>query len=131
AHIKTIWASKEATGCTYTQAMRAFIFSLALSWTTCMACLAAIVRRKGVFLRTPKVRSQQKWQQALQITSQEIVLSLGFLTMAMFATVHSATGLLVGTLLALQAGVYGSAVVCALAAEGIWLGSAALRSCWR
>ena len=127
AYTKTIWASKEATGCTYTQAIRAFIFSLALSWTTCIACLAAIVHRKGVFLRTPKVRSQQKWQQALQITSQEIVLSLGFLTIAMFATVHSAMSPLVGTLLALQAGVYGSAVVCALAAEGIWLGRAALR----
>src|SRR5436305_9747188 len=121
AGVRTIWALREVTNCTRSQALGAFIFSLALSWTTAYACISACVSKKGVFLRTPKIHSQQKWQQAMRTTSQEIKLSLFFLSMAFIVLAYAFMLFPIVILLLFQSGVYAQAVVCACAADGIWL----------
>jgi cellulose synthase/poly-beta-1,6-N-acetylglucosamine synthase-like glycosyltransferase len=116
------WALRETTCCTPAQAMGALVFSLSLSWITACACLAACIQRKGIFLRTPKSRGRQKWQRAGHACAQELVLSLGYLSMIMLAMHHHLLQqelLLVPFLL--QAGMCMGAVICAFAAEGIWL----------
>jgi hypothetical protein len=122
ASVRTVWALRETTRCTCSQAVGALIFSLSLSWTTARACVSACIHRKGVFLRTPKMHNRQKWQQALRITIQEMSLSLCFMCAAVFAARYRlAEQSPSPALLWLQACVYSLAVICALAAEGIWL----------
>jgi cellulose synthase/poly-beta-1,6-N-acetylglucosamine synthase-like glycosyltransferase len=119
--VRTIWALREATRCKLSQAVGAFIFFFALSWVTARACVSALFRRRGVFLRTPKVREGQKWQSALRMTTQEIFLAASFICVALFTCYQHRVSTFSLMLLGLQAFIYGSAALCALAAEGIWL----------
>ncbi len=120
--VRTMWALREVSHCTRSQALGALIFFLALSWITARACISACVRSKAPFLRTPKMQGVRRWQQAVHMTFQEIVLFLLLVCMALLAAMqHHAQLLPAAALLGLQAGIYGQAVLCALAAEGICL----------
>ncbi len=119
--VRTVWGLREATGCKLSQATGAFLFFFALSWVTCRACISACLHKKGVFLRTPKVRESQKWRQAVRITAQETLLSMVFVVVAILTLVHDPANMLPAGLLALQGMIYGMAPLCALAASGIWL----------
>jgi hypothetical protein len=54
--IRAVWALRTLSGITVKRAALAFANFLALSWTVSMACAKGLVRRDGVFLRTPKWR---------------------------------------------------------------------------
>ena len=119
--IRMFWSLKESTRCTFSQATGACIFFFSLSWITAHACLSALSHKRGVFLRTPKTRAGQKWQQALCTATLETLLALFCLGMALWAGLHYSTAILPIVLLGLQALICGSSALCALAAEGIWL----------
>jgi cellulose synthase/poly-beta-1,6-N-acetylglucosamine synthase-like glycosyltransferase len=122
ANARTIWALRETTGCTRSQAIAALVFFLSLSWITARACFSAFVHRTGVFLRTPKLRGRQKWQQAVLICKEEIALSLLYLGTILLAVQHhwrEQSASLVSLLL--QAVICAGAVICAFASEGIGL----------
>jgi cellulose synthase/poly-beta-1,6-N-acetylglucosamine synthase-like glycosyltransferase len=122
---RVVWALHEASGSTYAATITTLFFTFALSWTTARACLAACIRQRGVFLRTPKVRQGQRWRRAFQTTIQEILLALGLLGMAI-ATAISLNGstIIIGLLL-YQMGIYGITPVIAFSNEGaLWLGGA-------
>ncbi|MBX5457955.1 MAG: glycosyltransferase [Thermogemmatispora sp.] len=120
--IRTVWGLREATGCKPGQAIGALLFFYALSWVTCQACLTALFRQKGVFLRTPKIRPQhRRWQRALLVTAQETLLSAVLVGGALGMSLLQPASVLAIVLFLLQGLIYGMAPVCALAAEGIWL----------
>ncbi len=119
--VRTVWGLRAVTHCTRSQALGALLFCFALSWTTVRACVAALVHQRGVFLRTPKVREQKRWQRALRVTVQESLLGCCFLGMAVLTGREHPGDVLVMGLLAYQAGIYAMAPLCALAAEGVWL----------
>ncbi|WP_376794428.1 MMPL family transporter [Thermogemmatispora sp.] len=116
-----IWGLRETTGCRLSQAIGALLFFSALSWITCLACLTALCRQRGVFLRTPKLRQRQRWQRALRITAQEALLAAVFLGSTLIVRSLQPANILVIVLFLRQAFIYGMAPVCALAAEGVWL----------
>ncbi len=122
ANARTIWALRETTRCTPAQAMGALVFSLSLSWITARGCFSACLRRKGVFWRTPKSRGRQQWQHVVLICEEEITLSLLYLGIIVLAVRHHVLqqNLSLAPLF-LQACICAGAVICAFAAEGIWL----------
>jgi cellulose synthase/poly-beta-1,6-N-acetylglucosamine synthase-like glycosyltransferase len=52
--LRFAWALRTRAGCSWRDAMDGLTVLLGLSWTTSIACLEGLVRRGGVFLRTPK-----------------------------------------------------------------------------
>src|SRR5205807_3964597 len=95
----------------------------ALSWVVARACLSALVRRAGTFLRTPKTRGARAWQRAVGASAAESGLALGCVAgTAALAVRHSgALSAMLAALLLMQAGLYASAPLCGLWAEGIQL----------
>jgi cellulose synthase/poly-beta-1,6-N-acetylglucosamine synthase-like glycosyltransferase len=93
---------------------------LALGWTVALASVRGLVARQGAFLRTPKVRGDVSWRDALRGNVGETLLALLCLTgaLAAFAGAASGTvgGLVVGLLLLLQGSGYAAAPLNSLAA---------------
>ncbi len=66
--IRAVWALRTLSGISVRRAALAFANFLALSWTVGMACAKGLVRRDGVFLRTPKWRGDGGLREALRAT---------------------------------------------------------------
>ena len=121
--VRSQWALRTASGCSHREALRAHLVWFALSWVVARACVAALVRRSGTFLRTPKTRGDRAWQRAVRASAPETVI----------AAICAATALALGLrhlgavpaelagLLLLQTALYGAAPLCGLWAEGIAL----------
>jgi hypothetical protein len=96
---------------------------LALSFTVARACLSALVINRGVFLRTPKVRSPFRLGRAVLGTLPETVVavSAAVLSGLMIALAPTGLGIVCATLLVWQALAWGSAPAASLLAQGIAL----------
>jgi hypothetical protein len=112
------------TGASYASTFTALCFTLGLSWTTARACLTACIRQRGVFLRTPKKRDLWVRWNAFQSATQESILTISLLLMALATVLSSHGGSALIGLLLYQAGIYGITPVVAFSHEhALWLGN--------
>jgi hypothetical protein len=102
------------------QAAGAFGLWLALGWVVALASVRGLVARQGAFLRTPKVRGDVSWRDALRGNVVESLLAVlclaGAVTGFAAAATGTGSGLVVGVLLLLQGGGYAAAPLNSLAA---------------
>ncbi len=121
--VRSQWGLRRTAGCSRRQAARAHLVWFALSWVVARACVSALVRRAGCFLRTPKTRGARAWQRAVRASGAESALALGCVGGAAALGVRHANSLsaMLAALLVMQAGLYASAPLCGLWAEGIQL----------
>ncbi len=104
--LRATWALRNRTDITLGRAVLAFANWLSLSWTVARACLQGLVRKEGVFMRTPKTGGAHRLRAALRAASPEAVLGLVLWGAAgALAVVARPTLLLVG-LVAWQGVVY-------------------------
>ena len=107
--LRAVWALRQRTHISYRRALFAFANWLSLSWTVAIACVQGLVRKEGVFLRTPKVEDRRSLWAALVSARTELFLTVVLWGLAgALAAVASATWLLVG-LVCWQGAVYASA----------------------
>jgi cellulose synthase/poly-beta-1,6-N-acetylglucosamine synthase-like glycosyltransferase len=109
--LRAIWALRQRTRISYGRALLAFANWLSLSWTVALACLQGLVRREGVFLRTPKTEEDHHLRATVAAARTELSLTLILWGLAgALAVGTSATALLVG-LMAWQGAVYASSPI--------------------
>jgi cellulose synthase/poly-beta-1,6-N-acetylglucosamine synthase-like glycosyltransferase len=75
-----LWALRVRLRCGLARAVSAFTILLGLTWVVTVACVLGLVKKQGVFLRTPKKRSAVDRWHAIRIVSREMglmVLCLG------------------------------------------------------
>jgi cellulose synthase/poly-beta-1,6-N-acetylglucosamine synthase-like glycosyltransferase len=109
--LRATWALRQRTHVTYRRAILAFLNWLSLSWTVGLACIQGLLRREGVFMRTPKTEPHDRLLAAIWAARSETTLWLLLWgsAIALAVTAHP-TALLLG-LVAWQGIVYGSAPV--------------------
>lgn len=106
---RAIWALRQRTQVTYQRALLAFVNWLSLSWTVALACIQGLLRREGVFLRTPKDSGRHSLADALRAARAETALCLLlWLAAVLLGTLAHPTWLLV-SLVAWQGFVYAAA----------------------
>ncbi|HEX4162350.1 MAG TPA: glycosyltransferase, partial [Acidimicrobiales bacterium] len=107
--LRAVWALRMRTRISYPRAVFAFINWLSLSWTVAFACIQGLIRREGVFMRTPKSEDDRSLWAAIVSARTELSLTVVMwgLAAALAATAN-ATWLLIG-LLSWQGFVYASA----------------------
>ena len=69
------WSIHAACGAPWRDTPLAAIVMLALSWTVARACVSALVMQRGVFLRTPKVRTPSRLGTAVLGTLPESLVA--------------------------------------------------------
>jgi hypothetical protein len=109
-----LWALRLRLGCSLGRAASAFVILLGLTWVVTMACVLGLVKRQGVFLRTPKKRTATDRWHAVRIVSYETVLvaSCALTAGLLFAdSPHSPHVWVMTGLLAWQGLIYSSALV--------------------
>lgn len=107
--IRATWALRQRTHISYRRALLAFVNWLSLSWTVALACAQGLLRREGVFLRTPKTESHDNLAAAFLAARAETIISLLLWGSAIaLAVVAHPTALLLG-LLTWQGVVYAAA----------------------
>jgi hypothetical protein len=74
--LRAVWALRQRTHISYRRAFLAFVNWLSLSWTVALACIQGLLRREGVFLRTPKTESHDKLSAALLAARAETLIWL-------------------------------------------------------
>lgn len=106
--LRAVWALRQRVGITYKRACLAFVSWLSLSWTVALACVQGLLRREGVFLRTPKSESHGSVLDAALAARTETTLWLVLWGAAVaLGVTRNPTALLVG-LLVWQGAVYAS-----------------------
>ncbi len=73
--LRALWGLKTILRLTWERAFAALTLWFSLTWVVALACVQAIVRKRGVFLRTPKALTDVAWLRALEITSWETALA--------------------------------------------------------
>ena len=71
--LRTLWGLRATRRCSWGEALGALGVMWSLGWVVTLACLHGLVRRKGVFLRTPKT-SRASLVRVLRSTSAESLL---------------------------------------------------------
>jgi hypothetical protein len=74
--LRAAWALRERTGIGVKRSILAFANWLSVSWTVALACAQGLVRRRGVFLRTPKSAEKRDPLSALWTTRAETLIAL-------------------------------------------------------
>jgi cellulose synthase/poly-beta-1,6-N-acetylglucosamine synthase-like glycosyltransferase len=69
-----LWALRLRVACGFGRAASAFVILLGLTWVVTLACTLGLVKRQGVFLRTPKKHAAIDPWHALRIVSNEATL---------------------------------------------------------
>ncbi|MEO5989011.1 MAG: glycosyltransferase [Candidatus Eisenbacteria bacterium] len=69
-----LWALRVRLGCGFRRALAAFTILMGLTWVVTMACMLGLVKKQGVFLRTPKKRTDADPLHAFRIVAHEAVL---------------------------------------------------------
>jgi cellulose synthase/poly-beta-1,6-N-acetylglucosamine synthase-like glycosyltransferase len=89
-------------------ALRSMYSFFSLGWAVTLACIQGLIRKKGVFLRTPKSKGQSRMWQALRVTQWETLIGLLFLGSgaAAFIVRPELNTLWLGMLLAWQASLF-------------------------
>jgi hypothetical protein len=103
-----LWVLRKSLHLPARVALRSMYNFFSLGWVVTLACIEGIIRKKGVFLRTPKSKSQSKVLGALRVTQWETSIGLLFLgcgLVAFIARPEWKTGWL-GFLLAWQASLF-------------------------
>ncbi|HEY1444520.1 MAG TPA: glycosyltransferase [Acidimicrobiales bacterium] len=107
--LRAVWALRNRTRISYTRAVLAFANWLSLSWTVALACIQGLIRREGVFMRTPKSEGDRRLRAAIAAARTELLLTILMWGMAAALAVRgNATWLLIG-LLSWQGFVYACA----------------------
>jgi cellulose synthase/poly-beta-1,6-N-acetylglucosamine synthase-like glycosyltransferase len=107
--LRAVWALRMRTRISYSRAVFAFINWLSLSWTVAFACIQGLIRREGVFMRTPKSEDDRSLWAAIVSARTELSLTVVMWGLAAaLAATTSATWLLIG-LVSWQGFVYASA----------------------
>jgi len=117
--LRTAWALRITTGCTWAEGLGTFMSMVSLSFTIARACLSAIRHKNGVFLRTPKFQAAGSLVQALRSATWELALG-GAMTLTipvLIITYRQGYGPLLAAILAWHACVYLSSAWNALALE--------------
>jgi cellulose synthase/poly-beta-1,6-N-acetylglucosamine synthase-like glycosyltransferase len=74
--LRAMWSLRHRTGIGWKRAILAFANWLSLSWTGALACLQALFRSEGVFLRTPKSADDPSLASAIWAARSESALAL-------------------------------------------------------
>jgi cellulose synthase/poly-beta-1,6-N-acetylglucosamine synthase-like glycosyltransferase len=74
--LRALWALRHRTGIGWRRALLAFGNWLSLSWAGALACLQALFRKEGVFLRTPKTADDPSLASAVWAARSETALAL-------------------------------------------------------
>jgi cellulose synthase/poly-beta-1,6-N-acetylglucosamine synthase-like glycosyltransferase len=118
--LRSVALLRRAAHVRWSEALGALGIWLSLSWIVAFASARALVAREGTFLRTPKVRGDVSWRDALRgnlVESALAVLCLCGAGLAVTAAVGGTPGgVVVGFLLVLQGIGYAAAPVNSLAA---------------
>jgi cellulose synthase/poly-beta-1,6-N-acetylglucosamine synthase-like glycosyltransferase len=117
------WTMRTACGAPWRDVPLAAMVMLGLSFTVARACVGALVTRRGIFMRTPKVRSPSRVGRALLSTMPEslVAAACAALAMPVAALGPRVLGPVCAVLLAWQAVAWGSAPAASLLAQGITL----------
>ena len=106
---RAIWALRQRTRVSYRRAFLAFVNWLSLSWTVALACIQGLLRREGVFLRTPKDSGHHSVADALRAARAETTLCLLLWTTAVLLEILAHPTWLLLVLVAWQGLVYSAA----------------------
>ncbi len=89
--LRALWGLRHALGIGWRRGILALTLWFGLTWAVALACVQAIVRQRGVFLRTPKVATKLAWLGAVQVTSWETTMGMACLVggLAIFTRIHS------------------------------------------
>jgi len=102
---------------TLAEAVGAFSIWLGLSWVVSLGAARGLTAKEGAFLRTPKVRGELSWRDALRGNPAETLLALTTASLAGVALrTDSSAGAMLGTLLLWQSLGHASAPLNSLAA---------------
>jgi cellulose synthase/poly-beta-1,6-N-acetylglucosamine synthase-like glycosyltransferase len=112
--MKMVWALRIRLGCNMSDAYRAFMVLISLTWIVSLACVQGLVKKEGVFLRTPKTLGKSSLISNYRIVSTEALISLTCLVVAIHLLTSGASlsmlSLLIG-LLFWQSYLYASALI--------------------
>ncbi len=103
-----LWVLRQALHLRARTALRSMYNFFSLGWAVTLACFQGLIQKKGVFLRTPKSKSDSKILGALRVTQWENLIGLTFLGsgVAAFLIHPELKTLWLGILLAWQASLY-------------------------
>jgi len=111
-----LWAFRVRLRCGFRRAVSAFMVLMALTWVVTLACVLGLVKKRGVFLRTPKKRTDTDRWHPLRIVTHEAALAGLCLVAAAGLLVSGRTSALqaglMGGLLAWQSMIYLAAPIC-------------------
>ena len=108
--LRALWALRKSTGIGMRRAVFAFSNWLSMSWTVALACLQALVRSEGVFLRTPKWRGSHSIGEALRASRAESLIAASLVTLGVLVATVRRSSLFLAFLFLWQAGVYAFAL---------------------
>lgn len=115
--LRSLALVRRTSGAGWGESLGAFGIWLALSWTVALASFRGLTAREGVFLRTPKVRGELGWRDAVRGNRVELGLGLVCLVVAgAVAARGEVAAAAVAALLAVHAVGYLAAPVNSLAA---------------
>ena len=119
--LRLAWSIHAACAAPWRDTPLAAMVMLGLSWTVARACVSALVTRRGVFLRTPKVRTPSHVGRAVLSTLPESLVAAACVVMAVAVALFGprTLGLAMAALLVWQAMAWGSAPAASLLAQGI------------
>ena len=121
--VRLLWSTHAAVGAPWRDVPLAAMVMLALNFTVARACISALVTSRGVFLRTPKVKTPFRLGRAVLGTLPEsaVATACAFLAVPVAVFGPSGLGLVCATLLVWQAMAWGSAPAAGLLAQRIAL----------
>ncbi|HWJ66965.1 MAG TPA: glycosyltransferase [Nocardioides sp.] len=116
--LRSLALVRRTSGAGWRECLGAFGIWLALGWTVALGSFRGLFAREGVFLRTPKVRGELGWRDALRGNRAELVLGVvcAVLAVAVLVRGAGAAGVVVAVLLVLHAAGYLAAPLNSLAA---------------
>jgi hypothetical protein len=96
--LRAAWGLRHALGLSWGRAFRALTGWFSLTWVVALACVQALVRERGVFLRTPKAISNAAWARALQATHMELLFGGACLVAGLLTVISQPSWLALGLL---------------------------------
>jgi cellulose synthase/poly-beta-1,6-N-acetylglucosamine synthase-like glycosyltransferase len=97
--LRALWGLRYALSLSWRRAFDALTLWFSLTWVVALACVQAMIRQRGVFLRTPKAVTNVAWLRAVQATSWETTLGVACLIGGVSAFVRLPAPLTVGLFL--------------------------------
>lgn len=72
--IRALWGLRHALHLTWKRAFYALTLWFSLTWVVALACVQALIQKRGIFLRTPKSMTNLRWVRAIQASSLEMLV---------------------------------------------------------